>query len=219
MIERDDGYLDVSGGREMYFAAYPDWPSRHRQAIKYAKGRVLDIGCGAGRHALYLQAKGLDVLGIDTSPLAVAVCRERGLREVRVMSLSQISPALGTFSTVLMLGNNFGLFANPENARRLLKRLHRVTNQDARIIAESLDPYQTNNPFHLAYQQRNRQRGRMVGQVRIRVRYHRYATPWFDYLFVSRKEMEKILRGTGWKVKRFNPPRGYLYVAVIVKAD
>ena len=135
------------------------------------------------------------------------------------MSLNQITPALGTFSTVLMLGNNFGLFANREKARRLLRRLHRATTPNARIIAESLDPYQTTNPFHLAYQRRNRQRGRMAGQVRIKVRYQRYATPWFDYLFVSRKEMARILRGTGWTVKRFIPPDGYLYVAVIVKAD
>lgn len=112
----------------MYLADYPTWPSRHRQAVRYAKGRVLDIGCGAGRHALYLQAKGLNVLGIDTSPLAVAVCRRRGLKDVRLMSVDQVSPALGTFGTVLMLGNNFGLFANPEKARRLLVRFHRMTD-------------------------------------------------------------------------------------------
>ena len=51
IIERDDGYADVSGGREMYLAHYPNWPSRQRQAVRYAKGRVLDIGCGAGRQA------------------------------------------------------------------------------------------------------------------------------------------------------------------------
>ena len=51
IIERDDGYADVSGGRAMSLAHYPNWPSRHRQAVRYAKGRVLDIGCGAGRQA------------------------------------------------------------------------------------------------------------------------------------------------------------------------
>ena len=219
VIERDDGYVDISGGRGMYLADYPDWPTRHRQAIRYAHGRVLDVGCGAGRHALYLQRKGLDVLGIDTSPLAVAVCRHRGLKNVRLMSVNQIGSTLGTFSTVLMLGNNFGLVANPERARWLLRRLHGTTDEDARIIAESVDIYQTHNPFHRPYHRRNRQRGKMAGQVRMRVRYQKYATAWFDYLFVSRKEMEKLLGGTGWVIRRFIPPRGPLYIAVIVKTD
>ncbi len=219
VIERDDGYVDISGGRKAYLADYARWPAHHRQAIRYAKGRVLDVGCGAGRHALYLQRKRLDVLGIDVSPLAVAVCRRRGLRDARVRSVTQISSGLGTFSTVLMLGANFGLFANPRRARWLLGRLHAITDQNARIVAESRDPYQTDSPFHLAYHRRNRRRRRMAGQVRIRVRYQRYATPWFDYLFVSREEMRTILRGTGWAVRRFLPAAGPVYIAVIVKTQ
>lgn len=217
IVEREDGYVDVSGGRGMYLAAYPDWPPRHRQAIRYAKGRVLDVGCGGGRHALYLQRKGLEVLGIDTSPLAVAVCRRRGLKQARVTSLAEVGPALGTFTTVLMLGNNFGLFGNRRRARRLLKRLRAATDADARIIAETVDVSRTDNQFHRPYHRRNRRRGRVAGQVRMRVRYQKYATPWFDNLFVSREEMQRLLRGTGWAVKRFIPPRGPLYVTVIVK--
>lgn len=217
VVERDDGNIDISGGRA-YLADYSHWPMHQKQAIRYAKGRVLDVGCGAGRHALYLQRKGLDVLGIDASPLAVAVSRRRGLRQARVMSVTQISSALGTFSTILMLGANFGLFANRRRARWLLGKLHTITDLDARIIAESLDPYQTDNPFHLAYHRRNRRRGRMAGQLRIRVRYQRYATPWFDYLFVSREEMRSILHGTGWAVRRFLPAQGPpFYIGVIVK--
>jgi len=216
VIERDDGYVDVVGGREMYLADYSRWPAHHRHAMRYVKGPVLDVGCGAGRHALYLQRKGLDVLGIDVSPLAIAVCRRRGLRRARVMSITQINSALGTFGTVFMLGVNFGLFANRKRTRWLLGKLHAITNRDARIIAESRDPYQTNNPFNLAYHRRNKQRGRVAGQVRIRVRYQKYATPWFDYLYVSREEMRAILRGTGWAVKRFLA--GTLtYIAVIAK--
>jgi len=217
IVERDDGYINISGGRDAYLAGFSRWPAHHRRAMRYARGRVLDVGCGAGRHALYLQRLGLDVLGIDASPLAVRVCRQRGLREARVMSLTQIGSALGTFNTVLMLGANFGLFANPRRARWLLRRLCAITEQDARIIAESVDPYQTDNPFHRAYHRRNRRRGRMAGQVRIRVRYERYATPWFDYVFVSRGEMRAILRGTGWAVRRFLPVRGPFYIAVIAK--
>src|SRR5437667_8471402 len=111
----------------------------------------------------------------------------RGLRKARVMSITEVSPRLGRLDTILMIGNNFGLFANPNRARRLLRQLHHSTTPNALIIAESNDPYQTSEPFHLAYQRRNRREGKMPGELTIRVRYKKYTTPWFDYLIVSKK--------------------------------
>ena len=112
IVERDDGFFDISGGPKGYFSEYEDWPPHHKKAMEYVIGRVLDIGCGAGKHSLYLQKKGFDVLGIDVSPLAIKACKLRGLRKVRVLSITQISSRLGKFQTVLMLGNNFGLFGS-----------------------------------------------------------------------------------------------------------
>ncbi len=80
------------------------------------------------------------------------------------------------------------------------------------------DIYQTDNPLHLAYQAWNRQRGRMSGQIRMRVLYQMYRSHWFDYLMVSPQEMQTILEGTGWKVKRFiQPVQKSAYAAVLVK--
>jgi len=79
IIERDDGYIDTSEGPKVYLSEYKDWSLHVRQAMKYVRGWVLDIGCGGGRHSLYLQNKGFDVLGIDTSPYALKVCKLRGL--------------------------------------------------------------------------------------------------------------------------------------------
>ena len=73
VMEREDGYIDV-GDPKLYFSDYTDWAPFEQKAMEFAKGRVLDIGCGAGRHSLYLQKKGFDVLGIDSSPLAVEIC-------------------------------------------------------------------------------------------------------------------------------------------------
>ena len=217
IVERDDGYIAFSGGPAAYFHEYKRWPAYQRQAMRYARGRVLDIGCGAGRHSLHLQKKGLDVLGIDTSPLAIKVSRLRGLRKAKTMSISQVNSKLGTFDTFLMLGNNFGLFGSFAGARRLLKRFHAMSTDGARIIAESLDPYKTSDPYHLAYEKRNRRRGRMSGQLRIRVRYKSIATPWFAYLLASPGEVEKILKGTGWRLARILQGKDARYVAVIVK--
>jgi hypothetical protein len=57
----------------------------------------------------------------------------------------------------------------------------------------------------------------MAGQVRMRVRYQTYCTPWFDYLLVSKDEMRKILAGTGWRIGRFFDSDGPGYIAVIEK--
>lgn len=218
IIERDDGLIDTSSGPAAYFAEYQDWGQDLQQAVDLARGRVLDIGCGAGRHALYLQGKGLDVVGIDVSPLAIKTCRERGLRDARVLSITQVSSRLGEFDTIIMMGSNFGLFGNMTRAKWLLRRFRAVTSGNARIIAESADPHATKNPSHLAYHRRNRDRGRLPGQLRIRVRYQTYIGRWFDYLKVSREEMRNVVEGTGWRVTRFIPETGTVYVGVIEKS-
>jgi cyclopropane fatty-acyl-phospholipid synthase-like methyltransferase len=186
--------------------------------MQYVRGNVLDVGCGAGRVALYLQKKGFNVLGIDLSPLAVKVCKRRGVRNAKVLPVRQVGRLEGRFDTVLMFGNNFGLFGSYKGGRTLLKSLHKVTTENARIIAESVDPYKTNDPAHLAYQRRNRRRARMSGQVRIRVRYRTYMTPWFDYLLVSKKEMKRLVAGTGWRIERFIGSAKPGYIGIIRKS-
>ena len=217
IVERDDGYVEGDFGMRPYFDGFQDWPRHERRALGLARGRVMDIGCGAGRVALYLQRQGLDVLGIDVSPLALKVARLRGLRHTKLISLTRLTARLGCFDTLLMFGNNFGLFENPTRARWLLRRFHRLTSAGGRIIAETLDPYKTTVSHHRAYQRRNRGRGRMSGQARIRVRYQRYATPYFDYLFVSKTELVALLRGTGWRVRRYFDAPGPNYIAVLEK--
>lgn len=90
--ERNDGYISASPNEPKNFSEYEDWLPYEKRAIEFAKGRVLDIGCGAGRHSLYLQKRGFDVLGIDSSPLAIKVCKLRGLKKARsCQSKTQIS--------------------------------------------------------------------------------------------------------------------------------
>lgn len=216
VVERDDGMVDAMESA-LYLRRPAAWQPFERQALRYARGRVLDIGCGAGRHALYLQRRGLDVLGTDISPLAIRVSRERGLRRANVCAAAQIPASWGPFDTILMLGNNFGLMESRGRAKRLLQRLHRMTTDAGRILAGERDPYHRAPAEHRRYHRWNLRRGRMGGQIRLRVRYRSYATPWFDYLFLSRTELREILTGTGWRVATFLPPRGSIYIAVLEK--
>jgi SAM-dependent methyltransferase len=210
IVERDDGFIGVSTFD--YLAPVRRWKPVERQALRYVRGRVLDVGCGAGRVALELQARGRDVVAIDPSPGCVEVCRRRGVRDVRQMPFEDVDASLGHFDTVLMYGNNFGLFASRSKARRLLRGLRPLAD---RIVAESNDLHQTDDPVHLAYQDRNRRRGRLPGQIRLRVRYSNLKGPWFDYLLVSPDEMTAIVDGTGWRVERFLRDEGSYFTAIL----
>jgi SAM-dependent methyltransferase len=218
IVERDDGFIDASSyGSTMYLAPFRRWRALDRKAMRFVRGRTLDVGCGGGRVCLHLQERGQEVVGIDISPGAVEVCRRRGVHDVRLCSVDDVDESFGVFDTIVMLGNNFGLFGSAAKAKRLLRRFHRLTADRGRIVAETRDVHRTDDPAHLAYLKRNRARGRMSGQIRIRVRYRDQATPWFDYLMVSKDELEELLDGTGWHLGRALESED-TYVAVIEKS-
>jgi hypothetical protein len=127
-----------------------------------------------------------------------------------LLSITKASTRLGLFDTILLLGNNFGLFANQKRAKWLLRRFYAMTPPDGVILVQSTDPYLTDDPIHTAYHENNRRRGRLSGQLRIRVRYREIKDPWFDYLLVSLREMEEILCDTGWRIDELfdeDPPQ------------
>ena len=61
------------------FRTFDEMPKIEQKALQLARGKVLDIGAGAGSHALYLQKKGLDATALDNSEGCIKVCRERGI--------------------------------------------------------------------------------------------------------------------------------------------
>lgn len=216
IIERDDGLVDVDFGVEHYFS--DKWSASDREALKLVRGRTLDVGAGAGRVALHLQQHGHDVVAIDVSPLAVQVCKRRGVADARVMPFTAVGSRLGTFDSLVMWGNNLGLFGTAKRMRWLLARLKNLTSPGARIVAQTVDIYKDAPPEHLAYHRFNRKRGRMSGELRIRVLYKRFRTPWFDYMMIAPHELADVLDGTGWFLERAiaqgDTP---IYIAVIEK--
>jgi SAM-dependent methyltransferase len=220
IVERDDGLIEAlpTGGPHGYFAPFRRWHAHQRRALRFVRGRVLDVGAGAGRVALELQNRGHAVVAIDVSPGAVEVCRRRGVHDARVMRFVDVDESLGPIDTVVMYGNNFGLFGGKKQAARMLRRLHRLTTERGRLVAESRDTFATDRPEHLAYHERNRKRGRMPGQLRIRSRFGLAATPWLDYLIVSPDELRELVDGSGWEVARMIDGEAGMYAMVLEKS-
>ena len=137
VIEREDGYIDV-GDLKHYFTEYDQWSEIEKRMPEFASGRVLDVGCGAGRHARHLQGLGHEILGIDNSPRGIEVAKRRGVKNAIAVSVDDFvemaDPEIGVFDTVIMMGHNIGLLHNFEKGRRILSRFAEITSPAARII-------------------------------------------------------------------------------------
>jgi 2-polyprenyl-3-methyl-5-hydroxy-6-metoxy-1,4-benzoquinol methylase len=199
MIERDDGLTTIGAGPLVYLSDVKGWPSAERQSMRYVRGRVLDVGCGAGRVTLHLQRRGFDAVGLDASSLAIQAARLRGVKQLRCASLETLASNIGSFDTVVMFGNNFGIFGSTERARKILTQWAKKTNPRARIFLESTNPYCGGAPgIDRAYYRRNKERGNSPGLARFRYHYDHYVGSWFSWLYVSRSELRVLVRGTGW---------------------
>lgn len=218
-IERDDGFTAIGAGPEVYLAPFREWPLAERQALEYVSGRVLDVGCGSGRVALHLQRRGVDVVGLDASALAVTAATVCGVNEVWCTTVDALGRRITSFDTLVMFGNNFGIFGTPDGARRRLTEWARRTKSTARVVVESTNPYCGGAPaFDRGYYQRNRARGLYPGQANFRYHYDHLVGPWFRWIFVSRREMHQLLRGTGWRIEHVVGERpSEPYVAILVK--
>lgn len=214
VIERDDGL--VEGEQADYFASPDEWDERDRWILDRAHGRVLDVGAGAGRAALAIQQRGHEVLALDVSPGAIDVCRRRGVARTLCGRIDDVQAADSAFDTFLFLGNNLGLLESRERGIVWLRTLACLGGPGAVIVGAGLDPYGTDDPVHLTYHEGNRQRGRMAGQITIRVRYRRLATEWFDLLWTSPDELEQLARAAGWRISEILP--GGLYAVVLSQA-
>ena len=69
------------------FRSTREMPMLEQKALQLAKGRVLDIGAGAGCHTLALQEKGLAVKAIDISPLSCKAMKLRGVKDAECINL------------------------------------------------------------------------------------------------------------------------------------
>ncbi|WP_440104905.1 class I SAM-dependent methyltransferase [Streptosporangium sp. H16] len=203
IYERDDGYLIVSDVAK-YVAPPGDWPQVEQWALERVSGRILDVGCGAGRAAVPLQERGEFVVGLDISPGAVEAARKRGVRRLFKGTVREHAAGSPRYDTFLLLGGNLGLLESAEKAPEFLSALSAMSAPGARIIGIGTDPYGSTNPLATSYNERNRRLGRMAGQLRARIRFEDLATPWFDYLRCSLDELNELLTGSDWRLGDVN---------------
>jgi SAM-dependent methyltransferase len=121
------------------FRTYNEMPKLEQKALQLAKGNVLDVGCGAGSHALALQnERNLEVTAIDISENAVKACHHRGLKNVFVQHLLDLNP-ITKFDTILLLMNGTGIFGTLKETGNYLQKLKSLLHKNGQILIDSSD--------------------------------------------------------------------------------
>ena len=122
---------------EYLFRNFNEMPKLEKKALQLAKGKVLDVGCGAGSHGLYLQEKGFDVTAIDISVNAIKACELRGLKNARVQNVLDLENE--KFDTILLLMNGTGIFGTLSETSKYLQKLKSLLNPNGQILIDSSD--------------------------------------------------------------------------------
>lgn len=118
------------------FREFKDMPKLEQKALKLAKGSILDVGCGAGSHSLYLQEKGFQVKAIDISKGAIEVANMRGVLHAEV---KPVLDETDTFDTILLLMNGTGIFQELSQVSTYLTHLKSLLNVNGQILIDSSD--------------------------------------------------------------------------------
>jgi 2-polyprenyl-3-methyl-5-hydroxy-6-metoxy-1,4-benzoquinol methylase len=128
------------------FRSFNEMPKLEKKALQLCKGKVLDVGCGAGSHSLYLQEKGFAVTAIDISENAIKACELRGLKNARVQNILEISVDTSEselkkqkFDTILLLMNGTGIFRTLSETSIYLQKLKSLLNPNGQILIDSSD--------------------------------------------------------------------------------
>ena len=118
------------------FRNYEDMPILEQKALDLCKGNILDVGCGAGSHSLYLQDKGFDVTSIDISDAAIKACKLRGLKQAKAVDVLSVEEG---YDTIISLMNGTGLFQTIQKVPFYLDHMRSLLNPMGQILVDSSD--------------------------------------------------------------------------------
>jgi SAM-dependent methyltransferase len=121
----------------VFFRPYKKMLKYEKISLRESRGRILDLGCGAGCHALYLQGKGHEVTAVEISKKSAKVAAARGVKNVINDDWRNLS--LKNFDTVLVLMNGMGLAESPSELKVMFRKLKGFLSKTGSIIIDSTD--------------------------------------------------------------------------------
>ena len=175
-----------------YFRQYREMPALEKAALAMCTGSVLDIGAGAGSHALWLQDQGLAVTALEISPLSCQVMSARGVANIINTDFFSINP-VASYDCLLLLMNGIGLTASLSGLRTFLLKAVGLLSPGGRLLFDSSDVayvYEGHFPDVTKY----------YGEIAYRYEYKRQKSEWFHWLYIDRFTLSAIANEEGWRV-------------------
>ena len=192
------------------FRTFDDMPHLEQKALNMAYGKVLDIGAGAGCHALALQERGMDVKAIDISPLSCEVMKERGIKDVECMNLF-CKQLQGKYDTLLLLMNGTGIAGKLSQLPALLNRLKELLSEEGQILIDSSDlKYIYENEDGSMDIDLNAQ---YYGEVDYQMQYRDIKGEPFDWLYTDPMLLASVSKQCGLQCQIMEQGEHYDYLA------
>ncbi len=193
------------------FRSYKKMPKLEQKALDMAFGKVLDVGCGAGSHSLYLQnEKALDVKAIDISIGAIEVCKKRGIKNAEVLDVLKETTQ---FDTILLLMNGTGVFQELNQVTKYLSHLKSLLKTTGQILIDSSDiiyMYEDEDGGYLF-----NENGNYYGELEYYVNYKDEKEEPFKMLYLDFRLLKNACFALGLKCKMLAEGEHYDYLAKI----
>lgn len=190
-----------------YFYSTDELSEMDLFALSMCRGRVLDIGAAAGRHALALTEMDLQVTAMDISGYCCGVMAARGVQDPLQCDVFRCNE--GNFDTAVLLTNGIGLAGNLDGYVRLLSILRHLVEPGGRIIFDSTDIsylYEGKIPFHEQY----------YGVVNFHYSYKGILGNAFDWIYLDHDTARHHAESNGWyfEVVYTDDKDGYLALLI-----
>ncbi|WP_158828272.1 class I SAM-dependent methyltransferase [Mucilaginibacter lacusdianchii] len=178
---------------EAYFREEDDMPDHEWLALNECRGRVLDVGAGAGSHALLLQERGFDVTALDISHKSVEVMKTRGVKNAVQADIFGFTGE--PFDTILLLMNGIGLAGTIDGLINLLRHLKTLLAPGGQLLFDSSD---------VAYLYEGKvSEGELsyYGEISYQYEYKGLKTEWFKWLYIDEQKLAAIAQNEGWAME------------------
>ncbi|MDB5030855.1 methyltransferase domain-containing protein [Mucilaginibacter sp.] len=174
-----------------YFREENDMPDIEYMAMEQCRGKVLDIGAGAGSHVLHLQEQGLDITALDISPLCVQLMKDRGVKKTVEADIFNYNAEKS--DTLLFMMNGIGLAGTLQQLKQLLTHLKTLLAKGGQILFDSSDIaylYEGKLPAQGYY-----------GEIQYQYNYKKLKTEWFNWLYIDEHTLQQIAVETGFTME------------------